>query len=390
MDLPVISFSQKLIQIPSLSGKNEEIITFLANYLHNLGFANNILEYEGDNSYLVNNLHAVFNPNNQKKILYFAGHSDVVAPGELKNWSYPPFLASINNGRLYGRGAVDMKCAIACFIVAVEELLKEGKELNFGIGLLITNDEEADGVNGTKKVLQWMQQNNHKISACIVGEPTNPDKFGEMIKVGRRGSINFFIKINGKQGHVAYPQNADNPITTLVNLLKLLKDHKLDLGNKYFDPSNLEITHISSLNLGNNVIPSEAQANFNIRFNDLHSSQEIIDFIDYACKKSCQNLSSDNLGYQLSYKTSGEAFLSKPQELAEITKQVIKKITGREPILSTTGGTSDARFIKDYCQVIECGLVNKTAHQIDEYAKISEIIQLKDTYLEILRKFNAK
>jgi succinyl-diaminopimelate desuccinylase len=384
MKLDEITLSQQLIKIPSLSGKNEEVINFLANYLGKIGFICNILEYDGDNSYIVNNLHAIYNPNNCDKILYFAGHSDVVAPGNSDSWKSDPFGAKIIDAKLYGRGASDMKCALACFIIAAEEFIKKNSDLNFGIGFIITNDEEADGINGTKKVLKWMAENNYKMSGCIVGEPSNADYFGDTIKIGRRGSINFTLKITGKQGHIAYPHNANNPITTLVNVLKIIKDHKFDNGNQYFDPSNLEISHISSPNLGNNVIPTEALANFNVRFNDAHNSKDIISLIEYACQKSCQGPGSN---YTLTYKISGESFLSKPQELAKITIAAVKKITNQEPELSTSGGTSDARFIKDYCQIIEYGLVNKTAHQINEYAEIQDIKQLKEVYLEILKSY---
>jgi succinyl-diaminopimelate desuccinylase len=383
MKLDEITLSQQLIRIPSLSGRNEEVINFIANYLSNIGFACNILEYDGDDSYPVNNLHAIYNPNNSDKILYFAGHSDVVAPGNLDSWSNDPFSAKIIDDKLYGRGTSDVKCAIACFMIAAEEFIKAKPDLDFGIGFIITNDEEADSINGTKKVLNWMAKNNHKMSGCIVGEPTNIN-FGDTIKIGRRGSINFTLKITGKQGHIAYPHNANNPITTLVNVLKIIKDHRFDNGNQYFDPSNLEISHISSPNLGNNVIVPEALANFNIRFNDCHNSKDIISLIDYACQKSCQG---SNSSYILTNKVSGESFLSKPQELAKITINAVKKITGQEAELSTSGGTSDARFIKDYCQIIEFGLVNKTAHQIDEHAEIKDIRQLQEIYLEILRSY---
>jgi len=383
MKLEALKLSQELIRIPSYSGVNSDVIEFLANHLKNLGFACDILEYDGDNSYKVNNLHAVFNPKNSEKILYFAGHTDVVNEGDKNSWTHAPFAAEISDGKLFGRGAADMKCAIACFVSAVAEFLEKENSPNFGIGFLITNDEENDSINGTKKVLQWMQKNNKKISHCLVGEPTNPESFGEMIKVGRRGSIGFTIKVTGKQGHVAYPDIALNPITILINLLKILKDHKLDEGTKFFDASNLEITSISSQNLGSNVIPNHAEAAFNVRFNDLHTSQSIIDLVEYACKKTI----GFGATYELKHRTSGESFLSDPKILAELVVNSVEKICGKKPILSTTGGTSDARFIKDYAEVVEIGLVNKTAHKIDEFSETKEIEQLQKTYLEILKKF---
>lgn len=386
MKLDAVQLSQKLIQIPSYSGVNREVLEFLGNYLKNLGFSCDYLDYDGSNSYAVNNLHAVFNPKNSDKVLYFAGHTDVVKEGDKAAWTHDPFAAKIVDGKLFGRGAADMKCAIACFVAAAEEFLSTEKNPDFGIGFLITNDEEADGVNGTAKVLQWMTENNKTITHCLVGEPTNPKKFGEMIKIGRRGSIGFKIKVTGKQGHVAYPDIALNPITILINLLKILKDHKLDTGTKFFDPSNLEITSIQSQNLGGNVIPNEAEAAFNVRFNDSHSSQSIIDLVEYACKKTI----GFGAKYELSYRTSGESFLSDPKFLAPLVAESVEKITGQKPILSTTGGTSDARFIKDYAEVVEIGLVNETAHKIDEHAEVSEINQLQQTYLEILRHFQMK
>ena len=379
-----ITLSQKLIQIPSFSGKNDEVIKFLSDHLSNLGFTCETLEYEGDNSYVVNNLHAVYNPNNSDKILYFAGHTDVVAAGKLDAWTHDPFAAKIVDNKLFGRGAVDMKCAIACFVSAVEEILAKGKP-NFSIGFLITNDEEADGVNGTKKVLEWMKNSNHKITHCIVGEPTSSKKFGDMVKIGRRGSIGFSVKIIGKQGHIAYPENAVNPNTTLINLLKILKDHKFDNGNEFFDPTNLEISAIISQNLGNNVIPNEASANFNIRFNDAHTSSSIIDLVDYVCRKSAEGMGAS---FELNHRTSGESFLSSPKFLAESLSKAIKKTCGETAVLSTTGGTSDARFIKDYAEVVEFGLINQTAHQITEFAEVVDMLKLQQVYLEVLKDFN--
>ncbi len=381
----VIALSQQLIRYESYSGNSPEVINFIKDYLGKLGFECDILEYEGDGSYKVNNLHALYNPNKSEKIIYFAGHTDVVATGDLGAWSHNPFAANIVNDKLFGRGAADMKCAIACFMDAVRQFINQ-KNPPFGIGFLITNDEENDSVNGTKKMLKWMQQNNKKISACIVGEPTNPEKLGEMLKIGRRGSISFSIQINGKQGHVAYAENALNPITVLINLLKVLKDHKFDEGNEYFSATNLEITSINSENLGGNVIPGKAWANFNIRFNSLHNSQSIIDLVEYACKKTSLGLGAS---YSITYRASGESFLSQTGDLAKISQDAVEKICQQKPTLGTTGGTSDARFIKDYCpQIVECGLINKTAHHIDEFAYLEDIVKLQQIYLEILKNFH--
>lgn len=382
--MDAIKLSQQLIQIPSYSGTSPEVIGFIKTYLEKLNFTCNILEYEGSGSYKVNNLHALYNPKNSKNILYFAGHTDVVATGDIKAWTHDPFAAKIIDEKLFGRGAADMKCAVACFMAAAAQFISS-ENPNFGIGFLITNDEENDSINGTAKVLEWMKSNGKPISACIVGEPTNPEKLGEMLKIGRRGSIGFTLKIIGKQGHVAYPDNALNPITTLVNILKVLKEHKFDDGNEFFSPTNLETTSIGSDNFGNNVIPAQASTSFNIRFNSLHNSKSIVDLIEYVCKKSV------GLGakYELTTRISGESFLSKVGNFAKITQNAVEKICGTKPVLSTTGGTSDARFIKDHCdEIVECGLVNKTAHQIDEFAYLEEITKLQQIYFEILKNYD--
>ncbi|MFM7620332.1 MAG: succinyl-diaminopimelate desuccinylase [Alphaproteobacteria bacterium] len=378
-----IELSQQLIQIPSYSGVNQEVIEFLKNYLEKLNFTCDIQEFSSQDSYPVNNLHAIYNPKNSATSLYFAGHTDVVNEGDLQRWTYQPFAGKIVDNKLFGRGASDMKCAIACFIDAVQNFLKTNPKPDFAIGFLITNDEENDGINGTKKMLQWLENKGQKITYCLVGEPTNPNKFGEMIKIGRRGSISFKLNIQGKQGHVAYPQKALNPITILINILKILKDHKFDNGNEFFDASNLEITHISSPNSGSNVIPNSAYCEFNIRFNNTHTSQAIAELVEYVCQKTV-GLESK---YQLTSRVSGEAFLNSPKKLAKIVSDAIKEVTNISPELSTSGGTSDARFIKDYAtEVVEIGLVNETAHKIDEFANINEINELSQVYQKILEK----
>jgi succinyl-diaminopimelate desuccinylase len=385
MKLDSIKLSQELIKYNSQSDKtNLEIIEFLAKILANFGFKNDILGFDGDGSYPVINLHSTYNPRNCQNIFYFAGHSDIVPAGDQSLWCYPPFEAKIVNDVLYGRGAVDMKPAIAAFIMAAGNFIKQNPKANFGIGFLITGDEEADGINGTKKVLDWMQKNNHLISACIVGEPTNPSKLGEMIKIGRRGSVSFELKIIGKQGHIAYPENFNNPNTTIINVLKLLKDNELDRGNQFFDQSNLEITNICTTNIGGNVVPKEVVANFNIRFNSDHSSKSLIDWVRYICDKSAGN---SEVEYKLTHKISGESFITEPGFLSQIVVDAVKKITGLKPTLSTTGGISDARFIKNFCPVVECGLINKTAHQIDENIAVTDIINLEKIYYSILENY---
>lgn len=383
MIINAVKFSQDLIKIPSISGEDSNIILFFKSVTDKLGFKSDILEFAGDGgTYGVSNIHSLFNPNNSENILYFAGHLDVVPPGEEKSWKYAPFAAEIKDGNLYGRGAVDMKCAIAAFVAATSEFITENKNINFGIGLLITGDEEAESINGTKKMLSWMQQNNKKISNCIVGEPTSSENVGDIIKIGRRGSVSFSLKVCGKQGHVAYPEHAINPISALNNIMKILKDYNLDKGNEFFDSSNLEFTHIYSPNNGSNVIPAFATANFNIRFNDSHNSQSLIDLVKYVCSKSVVNGN-----YELNYRVSGESFITEPGFLSEIVSKAIKDVVNIKTEFSTSGGTSDARFIKDFCPVVELGLMNKTAHQIDENAKIQDIENLKNIYKRILELY---
>ena len=388
MSIDPVQLSQDLIRIPSISGQESNVsdaVNFFHEVVNKIGFESEILNFKGSGgTYEVSNIHSILNPQKHDNILYFAGHLDVVPVGDDKSWKYPPFSAKIDNDMLYGRGVVDMKCAIACFVSALSEFLEEEKDINFGIGLLITGDEEAESINGTKKMLQWMHQNKMQISNCIVGEPTSNKQLGDMIKIGRRGSVGFALRVNGKQGHIAYPENFINPITSLISVMKILKDHNLDNGNEFFDPSNLEITNISSPNVGGNVVPEYATANFNIRFNNSHSSKDLIDWVSYVCSKSIINRD-----YELTHRVSSEPFITKPGLLSKITtKSILDSINIRTEI-STTGGTSDARFIKDFCPVVECGLINKTAHQVNESAKISDIINLKDIYKKTLKLYNA-
>jgi succinyl-diaminopimelate desuccinylase len=368
-----IEISQELIKKKSITPINDGAIEYLAKELETLGFHCEILVFED-----VSNLYAKFG--SAEKNFCFAGHTDVVPPGDESLWKFNPFSATIENGILYGRGAVDMKVAIAAFVAATEEFLNSKPGFKDSISFLITGDEEAIAINGTVKVIDWLKQNNEKISHCIVGEPTNPSQIGEMIKVGRRGSVNFTIHSIGKQGHVAYPENAINPVTALIKLLNLLDEHKFDEGNEYFDPTNLEITSIDVGNTTTNIIPETATANLNVRFNSEHTGQNIIDLIEYSCQKTLMN-------YKLEHRISGESFYNPDKFFSALVSDSVKNITKIEPKLSTTGGTSDARFIKNICPCVEFGLINKTAHQIDESIKTDEIVLVKNCYLEILKNY---
>lgn len=385
MNRTALEISQDLIKIPSYSGYNSQVIDYIADLLQEYGFQCQKIDFEGNGSYKVNNLHAIFNPNNSKQNIYFAGHTDIVHEGDAEKWSVDPFAATIDNDKLIGRGASDMKCALACFLSAATQFVNQNPNPDFAIGFIITNDEESEGINGTKKLLQWMEQNNLNIDNCIVGEPTNPSKLGEMIKVGRRGSVNFNLEVTGKQGHVAYNEIALNPITALTDILHTLKIHTFDHGNEYFPATNLEVTSVASDDFGENVIPFKANANFNVRFNSNHKSQDIIELVSYVVEKNTTGL---NYKYELKNRVSGESFLSAVSDFATKCQKIIQQRTGEIAEFGTTGGTSDARFITNYCKnMIEFGLVNATAHKIDEFALVDEIQSLQEIYLEIINSF---
>lgn len=375
----VIEIAQQLLRYQTITPAEDGALDFIASFLTKLGFKCEIKEFTGDDSYLVKNLYARLG--NQKPNWCFAGHIDVVPCGE--GWTFPPFAAHQHQGLLYGRGVVDMKGAIAAMMAASAELVIEGK-LNGSISLLITCDEEGSAINGTNKMLKYLHGKGEKIDDCLVGEPTNPTQLGQMLKIGRRGSITFNLIVHGKQGHVAYPQNADNPISKLVNCLYSLKHHQLDTGTEFFDPSNLEIVKLQVDNTANNVIPAEASATFNIRFNDLHNKASLEALVKEICDAQI------GIDYHLEVVSYCEAFISKNKFLEKVIQEAVFQITGIKPISSTSGGTSDARFIKNYANVIEFGLVNKTAHQVDECCSMEDIEQLqKIYYLAMKRYFNS-
>ena len=374
-----IIIAEELIRKKSITPIDDGCIEYLKTLLTELGFKCHILPFSDDNSPTVINLYAKYG-NSQEKNFAFAGHTDVVPTGEEKLWNFSPFAAEIKDGVLYGRGAVDMKGAIASFIAAVQEFLEKKTDFQDSISFIITGDEEGIAINGTQKIVEWLQENNEKISHCLVGEPTNPHKLGEMIKVGRRGSVNFTIKALGKQGHVAYPENALNPITSLIASLNLLKNHHFDDGTEYFDPTNLEVTSFDVGNPTTNIIPESATAKLNIRFNSDHQSEDIVNLVKYTLDKTLHK-------YELEYRVSGESFYNKDKFFSKLVLDSVAKITKEKTILSTTGGTSDARFLKDICPCVEFGLINKTAHQIDENIAVKDLTILKECYKEILENY---
>ena len=374
-----VFLARDLVRCQSVTPKDDGAINVVAKNLKKLGFKCEIMEFKEKGTPQIKNLYAKIGKNSPN--FCFAGHTDVVPVGDLKSWTVNPFGGLIKNQKLLGRGVSDMKGSIACFIAAVSEFLKKNKKLNGSISLLITGDEETVAVNGTKKVIEKLIQKKEKINFCIVGEPTNENKLGEMIKIGRRGSITGHLTIIGIQGHVAYPHSSNNPSTIIVEVLNKIKKLKLDKGNKDFEPSNLEITKINIDNTADNVIPAEAKASFNVRFNNLHTSISIKKKLNKIFSSTSKKFKAN---YKIRYHVSGESFLTKPNKTVYMIKNVIKKSTRINPVLSTTGGTSDARFIKKISPCVEFGLIAKTIHQVDEMARVADLKKLKNIYRDIL------
>ena len=377
-----LQLAKELIKFPTVTPVDAGIMKFLEKKLKTLGFKTKVLEFREKDSKPVKNLYARLG--NKGPNFCYAGHLDVVPTGDLKGWTVNPFKPSVKKGYLIGRGANDMKSSIAAFVSAVSNFIANKREFNGSISLLITGDEEGIAINGTKKVVEYLRKKKEKIDFCLVGEPTNPNKLGEMIKIGRRGSMTGRLSIIGIQGHVAYPDRANNPSTALVQILKELKEIKFDNGTKDFQPSNLEITKINIDNSADNVIPGLANAKFNIRFNNKHSSSSIKKKINKIIKKISNKNKSK---YKIDYSVSGEAFLTKPTNTTFMIRDIIKKITKIKPQLSTTGGTSDARFIRKIAPCLEFGLVGKTMHKVDEAVSLSDLKKLTKIYTEVLKNY---
>jgi len=377
-----LQLAKELIKFPSVTPVDAGIMKFLEKKLKTLGFKTKILEFREKDSQPVKNLYARLG--NKGPNFCYAGHLDVVPAGNFKNWTVNPFKPSIKKGHLIGRGANDMKSSIASFVTAVSNFVTNNRKFNGSISLLITGDEEGVAINGTKKVVEYLKKKKEKIDFCLVGEPTNPNKLGEMIKIGRRGSMTGKLSIIGIQGHVAYPQRANNPSTALVQILKKLKEIKFDKGTKDFQPTNLEVTKINIDNFADNVIPGLANATFNIRFNNKHSSSSIKKKINQIIKKVSKK---NNSKFKIDYRVSGEAFLTKPNNTTFMIQNIIKKITKIKPQFSTTGGTSDARFIRKIAPCLEFGLVGKTMHKVDEAVSLSDLKKLTRIYTEVLKNY---
>ena len=377
-----LQLAKELIKFPSITPVDAGVMKFLEKKLKKLGFKTRILEFKEKGFKPVKNLYAKLGT--KKPNFCYAGHLDVVPPGDVKDWTINPFKPSIKKGHLIGRGANDMKSSIASFVSAVSKFLSKDKNFSGSISLLITGDEEGDAINGTKKVVEYLKKRKEKIDFCLVGEPTNPNKLGEMIKIGRRGSLTGKLEVFGLQGHVAYPHRANNPSTTIIKILKEIKDIKFDKGTKNFQPTNLEVTKININNTADNVIPAIAEATFNIRFNNKHTSSSIKKKLNKIFNKISKRNKSR---YRIKYKVSGEAFLTKPNKTTFMVQNIVKKVTKIKPKLSTTGGTSDLRFIRKISPGLEFGLVGKTMHKVDEAVSLKDLKNLTKIYQNILQSY---
>jgi succinyl-diaminopimelate desuccinylase len=379
-----VDLAAELIRRPSVTPKDEGALDIVAARLERLGFVCHRLVFDdpgpnGEEAAPIANLYARLGTGRPN--LCFAGHTDVVPPGPAEAWSFDPFAANVRDGALCGRGAVDMKGAIAAFIAAAERFLgARGAGFQGSISLLITGDEEGVAVNGTKRVLEWLRARGEILDACLVGEPTSAGALGDMIKIGRRGSMTGRLTVEGVQGHVAYPHLTDNAAHRMVALLQALVLSPLDPGTEHFQPSSLQVTTIDIGNPATNVVPGFARATFNIRFNDRWTSEALKSW-------AADKLASVGGNYRLAWEVSGESFLVPPGPVSECLSAAIGAVTGRTPELSTTGGTSDARFIHAHCPVAEFGLVGLTMHKADERVEIADIARLTAIYEAFIERF---
>ena len=378
-----VAIARDLVRCRSVTPEDGGALAYLQNVLAKAGFSVHRMTFAEPGTAAIENLYARIG--GEKPNLVFAGHTDVVPPGDEAAWRHPPFAGEIAGDKLYGRGAVDMKGGIACFVAAATDYLAAngGKPKRGSISLLITGDEESVAVNGTIKLLQWAAERGEKFDHCILGEPSNVQVLGDTIKAGRRGSLNGTLIVTGRQGHVAYPDRADNPIRGLVTLIAALQA-PLDDGSAQFAPSNLEFTSIDVGNPTVNLIPGEARARFNIRYNDHHSQTALKMLLD----RRARDAAAGRVHYAFDWQPSNaDVFVTKPGPFTDLAAAAIAEVTGRQPKLSTTGGTSDARFIKDYCPVLEFGLVGQTMHSVDECTPVADLVTLTGVYRRIIEKY---
>ncbi|WP_407177310.1 succinyl-diaminopimelate desuccinylase [Bradyrhizobium sp. STM 3562] len=378
-----VSIARDLIRCPSVTPADAGALGVLENLLKGAGFTVHRVTFGEPGTADIDNLYARIGKGAPH--ITFAGHTDVVPPGDEAAWSVGAFSGDVKGGFLYGRGAVDMKGGIACSVAAVLGYLKDnGGKPKGSISFLITGDEEDLSVNGTVKLLQWAAARGEKFDHCVLGEPSNQEAMGDCIKIGRRGSQSGTLYVEGQQGHVAYPHRAHNPVPDISRLIVALSDEPLDRGSAQFQPSNLEFTSVDVGNTATNVIPGQARARFNIRYNDLHTQESLRKLVEERVAKAAGNRIRAHIEWQPS---NSNVFLTKPGPFTDLAVAAIEEITGRKPELSTTGGTSDARFIASYCPVIEFGLVGQTMHQIDERAAVADMEKLTKIYRGILDRY---
>src|SRR5215471_6358430 len=380
-----LSIARDLIRCPSVTPADAGALGVLESLLKQAGFDVHRITFGEPGTADVDNLYARIG--NEAPHITFAGHTDVVPAGDESAWSHGAFAGEVRDGHLYGRGAVDMKGGIACSVAAVLEYLRDhGGKPKGSISFLITGDEEDISVNGTIKLLQWVAARGEKFDHCVLGEPSNQEVLGDCIKVGRRGSQSGTLYVEGRQGHVAYPHRASNPVPDISRLIVALSDEPLDAGSGQFQPSNLEFTSVDVGNPASNVIPGQARAKFNIRFNDHFTQATLKQLVEQRLAKACGNRIKAHIVWEPS---NSNVFLTKPGPFTDLAVAAIEEVTGRKPDLSTTGGTSDARFIASYCPVIEFGLLGQTMHQIDERASVEDIERLTRIYRGILERYFA-
>jgi succinyl-diaminopimelate desuccinylase len=378
-----VAIARDLVRCRSVTPEEGGALAYLHDVLAKAGFAMHRIIFDEPGTAPVENLFARIGT--EKPNLVFAGHTDVVPPGDEAAWHHPPFAGEVAGEKLYGRGTVDMKGGIACFVAAALDHVAAngGKPKRGSLSLLITGDEESVAVNGTVKLLKWAAERGETFDHCILGEPSNIEVLGDTIKAGRRGSLNGTLIVSGRQGHVAYPDRADNPIRGLVQLIAALQA-PLDQGSEHFDPSHLEFTSVDVGNPTVNLIPGEARARFNIRYNDCHSQIALKTLIE----RRAHAAAADRVHYAFDWQSSNaDVFVTKPGPFTDLAVAAIAEVTGRQPKLSTSGGTSDARFIKDYCPVLEFGLVGQTMHQVDECAPVADLVTLTAIYRRIIDRY---
>ncbi len=384
MDHSPLSLAQSLLRCPSVTPEEGGALSFIEGVLREAGFEVHRPVFSEPGTPDVENLYARYG--SSRPYLLFAGHTDVVPPGDVSRWRHDPFRAEIEDGELYGRGAVDMKGGIACMMAAALDFIRENPDFGGSIGFLITGDEEGPAVNGTVKLLEWAKGRGERFDHCILGEPTNPNQLGDMIKIGRRGSLTGKIVVEGKQGHVAYPHLADNPIPGMLRLLDSLLREPLDHGTEHFDASNLEVITVDVGNPASNVIPAEARATFNIRFNDLWTPESL----EAEISRRLSQAAGNSIRFTLRMEpTNAIAFLTPPNQFVGFIADAVEIETGLRPKLSTSGGTSDARFIVKDCPVVEFGLVGHTMHQIDERVAVGDLDRLAAIYRKVLNAYFA-